>query len=186
MITDNNTRDYSQFRDVDRNCVKEKLKMDQNSGKIINENLAIALFISVAHLCANNPEEVYDMEMNQIPQRMMTILKDKIDCAKYALKEFEPDSEIIKNFNPDEMKTPKDECVKILEKYEFGKTNDLSQREKKMDTVVCGLWNESKNRIFMLKLFIVKIENLEEQKMKLKNYFKETISKIFDCVIAKI
>ncbi|KAG5666597.1 hypothetical protein PVAND_014615 [Polypedilum vanderplanki] len=149
IITDNKTPEYSHLANVDRNCVKEKLKIDQNSEKVINERLATALLITVAHLCAKDPEAIYDKEINELPEKVMANLKDKTDCVKFSLKKFEPDDDLIKDFNIDEMKIPKDECIKKLQKTQYWKTNDLPQRDQRLNDLLCRLWNESKNIIFM-------------------------------------
>jgi hypothetical protein len=113
------------------------------------------------------------------------------DCFKKALKELEPTSKLVGNFDESKMELTAEECIESLgiKTYENMKS-DLAANLAEVSEFTCGNFKLDDIRIFMMKLIILSHEKdgeLKELELQLlRENFGTKLNKIFDCVMKNL
>jgi hypothetical protein len=178
------------IRNADKNCVQEKLNMTENGNKTINYAQALTS-IGIGYL------KCYDK--TAISELFNEFFEDDEDihfavygeCYFRALKELEPTSKLVENFNEDQMEVTKEECDDNLKKDSFDEwIKDIEEYSGDLSTFSCGNLNGDDIRMLLVKSAILSHEINEELKEsevdKLKHLVGYKLNKIFDCVMKNL
>ncbi|KAG5669461.1 hypothetical protein PVAND_017348 [Polypedilum vanderplanki] len=96
-------RDHPVFGSLvnsDKSCINEKLKIHENGEKEVRRNLGSEAVKIATILCHKNPYRIFDaifkgeMQINKLNEEY----KRNLNCIKLKLKEIDPNSDLIENF----------------------------------------------------------------------------------------
>ncbi|KAG5668589.1 hypothetical protein PVAND_016525 [Polypedilum vanderplanki] len=186
------------LKDTKRECVRTKLKLEENGEKIVGIKLGLAAVRAAASVCLENSTPAFEAIFNRKVMKIQSsgIQKEKVNCLKLKLYELngEENSDILGNFEPCDIENVEEECSttfeaekklwKILMNYKkidksLGIENCLNRNHKKK--------KERSQRLIVLVFTQPENENLmnEERRRALLRY-KSLNQKLYDCVMEKI
>ena len=176
-------------RDFDVDCVKNFFKLPQNSKMIVKGAEEGILIVASAMKCSDG-DKVFEMMFNDYTHKGM---EKQLTCLKWHLKQHEPSSRLVENFEIND-----EEVMKCEEKFPFYK--EISKIQKSIESLLgplnvytCGAVSENGGNDFLTfisKGSIIKYGNITEElkkseKEKLKQYFKDVSIRTVNCIIKR-
>ncbi|KAG5666605.1 hypothetical protein PVAND_014622 [Polypedilum vanderplanki] len=87
------------FKNANRECLKEKLRVNEFGDKIVDEDFGISAGIAASFLCSDDRNAAYGASLDQVLSEVPII--NNVECYKRRLLELQPTSIIVKNFVAD-------------------------------------------------------------------------------------
>jgi len=180
-------------RNVDQNCVQQKLKMSVNGNKKVTFAQAV-VSIAIGYLkCYGKTENTAIIEAtNEIMGLYDDIDVDKFgECYLNEIKQLEPTAKLVENFDASQMKLTAEECGKHLgDKYFEDSMSELKFYVPDLSAFTCGNFKTDDLKIFFSKLIILvheKKEDVKESELeKLRENIATKLFRIFDCVLENL
>ncbi|KAL7012478.1 hypothetical protein ACKWTF_014870 [Chironomus riparius] len=174
----------SKFTDID--CVKDYFKLPQNDKMIVGELESKVLTVAALLKCSDE-EKVQDYYIDTL---IFDGLAENVDCLKYYLKELEPASKLVENFEISEddielceSKFRRNIFRRIIRYIEY----DLGPLNEFTCGAVLGANDYAK---FITKAVTIKYDSISQElkvaEMKLlKEYFKEITLTTVNCIMKR-
>jgi hypothetical protein len=173
-------------RNADIECVKNFFKLPQNDKMIVSDFKSMILAVAATIKCSDE-----DKELEFYVDKLITNDDNRrINCLKYYLKELEPASKLVENFEISEddiekckNRLPINGLEKIVEKVEL--------LNGPLSVFTCGAVSGANDYIrFMGKGSFIKYDNISQElkvseMRKLKEYFKEITLTTANCIIKR-
>jgi hypothetical protein len=194
---DNNLKEardpiLKKINDVNRSCVKDKLKLATSGSKLVPETLGSIATACSFYLCYDDKKTLNDLAFEKFMETMPPEFKDKLDCIKLALKEIEPDSKVLKDFDPKAVKVAKEECTRVMTSFGMQRTLEMFEKDfEKMDKLTCRAIDEKIINKIAFTGLIVKFGSIEAGQLKssreeLKEFSAKRILDACNCVVGKV
>jgi hypothetical protein len=185
---------YKYLRSADRQCMREKLKMEANGHRLVSKVSGLFAVVSAASLCTANIasyyDEVFDAKVTKITSNPS--LTSHVDCLKERLHELQPTSDLLDGFNADQTSP---DCSFILANTDLGMTKKLDEstaryRQLGIEHCMARDLNESKANAYRLLVLIYtqpeNAEKLEREKRESNARAKKQDAKLFGCIVSGI
>ena len=177
------------FEGFDMDCVKNFFKLPQNNKMIVKETEEMVFMVASGMKCSDEDKVFGSIYRDYVNKGM----KKHLICLKWHLKQYEPASKLVENFEVTE-----DEIKKCQEQFPIYKEMEGFQKEMEnmvgpLDTYTCGAVSEDGARdflVFVSKGAIIEYGDISEElknseKEKLKDYFKDISIKTVECHIKR-
>ena len=177
-------------KNVDQNCVKDKIKMTENGNKKVNLAQAV-VSIGIGYLkCYDKSENAAIIEgINDFLELYESTNFFKYgDCYLNELKKLEPTSKLVENFDVNGMELTEEECSRHLGEDTYqAMMKNLEEYTGDLATFTCGNFKADDFKLFGMKLVILSFEKNDELKEaeieKLRETVGSKLNNIFDCVM---
>ena len=191
-ITEKFAREFKANNEIglklDIDCVKDFFKLPQNRNMMINQIEEVFFPIAAAMQCYEEDKvfgKIFDSYIHDG-------LKKRFNCVNWHLKQLEPTSKLIENFEISDVDLK--ECKERLPINELvGIQNKIESTFGPLNIYTCGAVSEiAANDLlkFVGKGAVIKFGDISEElkkseKEKLKNYFKDLTIRTANCVMTR-
>ncbi|KAG5666606.1 hypothetical protein PVAND_014623 [Polypedilum vanderplanki] len=179
---------YPSLKNFNQKCIKEKIKINQNGGKLIDSELGFNFMMTTAILCISDKYSIYNEILNDDLQDVLT--PPNIECHMKRLKELQQDSKFLDVYNFNQTIICDTPMWILLNKE---KERDEKHRMYKEYEIFDCLENEIKNEErFYIKQAIAKKFQIQSNEIfeKVKEEFFQDMQNIneqeFKCIYKKI
>jgi hypothetical protein len=184
---------FTFFKTASRECMMEKLKLPENGEKKILVSTGVFTILAAAAVCLKNPDITFGEKFDQKLQLLNSLepLKGKVDCLKQKLYELQPESYLLHDFKPDEVKI---DC-KWTADTERGLQSELEKRQifrRERNITQCMGLDEVSEKIYSYKFLVVVYSepqdaaSLDGLRRNLILREEENGRKLFKCLFEKL
>ena len=182
------------IKNVDRNCLSEKLNLAENGDKIYQPVLMFPVFYGSFLKCldAELMDDFLDTLVNHYSERAQNYRSGYVECYQLKLQQVDPNSMLIKNFKKELMQLSEEECNEFMDSADYGIFSDKFERDiLNISTFTCGAVDKVEaERLWLdFKTIAVTIEDVETKKAenrKILDIFKSKWERIYECLVNRL
>lgn len=181
---------YKITRKINYKCAADLLKLHNNGNKMVNELQGMIIVGSAFVKCVNADAEEVSIAGMDFAINAQRAENDETfrECLKYKVRQLEPTSQLVENFNIASMNTSTDLCDLIFSEESLrGFAEPIESYIGPIETSTCGAANSNDPGKYMLKIFILTFERNEAiaraEKIRLGEDFKAKLHKTAECIL---
>lgn len=172
------------------NCVMNKINYEDNKNKTIEEVTSTYLFIGAAALCMSDQVTFWKNAADKLltmAKHQNTIHIDHVECLQLEFRKYQPNSRLLRNFNPNVTKEEVDMCTGISEIQEI---KDLTRYFDLMSggfsELTCGSVSYKKALEFAINILLLTTEQddneVDLEMKRIATEVNEKVIKMVDCI----